>query len=151
MKRVVTSVSIPYDIYKYYQDRGKKISHVLVEKYQADVGNSLVFALRDLQKAKDEVLQLEVKVLQLQRESTTKDGICSTIFEAFKETRDINNPTSQDRHWLKCRLEKNHVNMNVDDFIRIFQNKKEGDMNEVQTHMESRRQPSHLQEMRDAC
>jgi hypothetical protein len=125
MKRVVTSVSIPYIVYKYYQDRDKKISKVLVEKYQSDVGNSLVFALKELQEAKDKVLQLEVKVLQLQRDCSTKDGVCSTIFEAFRKDRDINSPTSQDRHWLKCKLEDNNVEMSVEDFVRIYQNKKE--------------------------
>ena len=125
-KRFISSVAVPMAVHDFYEKKGKSLSEVLIEKYQFDSGNQLRFALLELQEAKENVLQLELNVVKLQ-ENTTKNEKCSTIiFEQFRKERDIDNPTQQDRHWIRCKLEDNNIDdLSVEDFIRIYQNKKE--------------------------
>ena len=130
MAKPVYSVRIPDYIYYYYKKKGKSLGKVLAEKYQEDQKNELPTLLKELSRKKEEVLQLERKVILVENDCHTQKEICNTIYAEFIESgRSLNDPDHLLRlhkHWIKCRLEDNNIKtIGVKDFIDIYTKNKD--------------------------
>ena len=130
MAKPVYSVRIPDNIYNYYKKKGKSLGKVLMEKYNEDQKNELPILLKEIKIKKEEVLQLERKVILAENECHTEKEICNTIYKEFLESgRSLNDPDQllrMHKHWIKCRLEDNNIKtIGVKDFIDLYKENKE--------------------------
>jgi len=78
-----------------------------------------------LSRKKEEVLQLERKVILAENECHTEKEICNTIYKEFIESGRSLNDTADvlnlHKHWIKCRLEDNNIKtISVKDFIDLY-------------------------------
>ena len=100
----------PY-IRDYFRKKKLSISDVLYEYYKICKSKELPEMLKELEKARNYVLQIEQNVLQLESECNTNWAKCNTLFEQLNKQDgfNINNLDEQDKFRIGSLLDKNEI------------------------------------------
>jgi len=74
------------------------------------------------QKHKDLYIQYEQMYIQFENENienlTKLDEKCKIYMKKGEVTRSIENPTNLDLSWIKANIEKNNLNVTIDEFLK---------------------------------
>ena len=122
-KMMVSGRVYPY-IRDYFHKKKLSISDVLSEYYKICKSKELPEMLKELEKARNYVLQIEQNVLQLESECNTNWAKCNTLFEQLNKQDgfDINNLNEQDKFRITSLLDKNDIHdITVAQFIIHYQ------------------------------
>jgi len=124
MKKIEWNTRVPSYVKEYFQKKNISGGKLIIEKYYEYKSHELPEKIKELEKTKEFVSQLEIEVIQLKSDRDTELTVCDSIYKQFCDVgRSICDTSSHNRFWIRCKLKDNNIKMSVENFICYYKKK----------------------------